>query len=105
MFSAQQIERPGRNEFSLKMGFHLKMFFWVYPGMETKMDRISRKEIFRHEIETGATIEEIKIYTNSLRLILAVFHREKDFPESELLEEILDLQKKIKLYEKKVKKI
>lgn len=69
------------------------------------MDRIGRKEIFQHEVETGATIEEIKIYTNSLRLILAVFHREKDFPESELLEEILDLQKKIKLYEKKIKKI
>ena len=66
---------------------------------------MNRKEIFRYEVETGATIEEIKIYTNFLRLILAVFHREKDFPENELLEEILDLQKKIKLYEKKVKKI
>lgn len=69
------------------------------------MERMSRKEIFRHEVETGATIEEIKIYTNSLRLVFNVFYREKDFPAEELLEEIKDLQKKIKLYEKKVKKI
>lgn len=72
------------------------------------MERMGRKEIFQHEIKTGATIEEIKIYTNSLSLIYSVFWSEKDFPEnekSELLEEIKDLKKKIKLYEKKVKKI
>ena len=69
------------------------------------MERMSRKEIFRHEVETGATIEEIKIYTNSLRLVFNVFYNDKNFPTEELLEEIKDLQKKIKLYEKKVKKI
>ena len=72
------------------------------------MERISRKEIFRCEVETGATIEEIKIYVNSLSLIFNVFYCEKDFPENkknDLLAEIKDLRGKIKLYEKKVKKI
>ena len=32
---------------------------------------ISRKEIFQRKIQSGATIEEIKIYTNSLQLVLA----------------------------------
>ena len=33
---------------------------------------MTRKEIFQHEIKTGATITEIKIYTNSLHLAFAV---------------------------------
>lgn len=86
------------------------------------MERISRKEIFQHEVETGATIEEIKIYTNSLRLVFAVLSgREYEIinhqhiyashdiltesEKKELLTEIKELDKKIKLYEKKVRKI
>lgn len=83
---------------------------------------ISRKEIFQKEIQTGATIEEIKIYTNSLQLILAVgcgreyvcinhqwifsdedvlSHEEKEL----LIEEIKDLKKKIRKYEKAVQNV
>lgn len=31
---------------------------------------MNRKEIFKKEVEAGATITKIKIYTNSLRLVL-----------------------------------
>ena len=86
------------------------------------MERISRKEIFRNEVETGTTIEEIRIYTNSLRLVFAVLsgrgyeiinHQHvyashdilNELEKKELLMEIKELDKKIKLYEKKVRKI
>ena len=83
---------------------------------------ISRKEIFQKEIQTGATIEEIKIYTNSLQLVLAALsgreyvcidhqwifsdeyilsHKERD----ELKEEIKNQNKKIKKYEKVVQNV
>lgn len=77
---------------------------------------ISRKEIFQKEIRTGATITEIKIYTNSLRLAFAVLcghewevinHQfvcpSKDIlnenEKEELLKELRDLDKKIKMYD------
>lgn len=80
---------------------------------------ISRKEIFQHEIQTGATIEEIEIYTNSLQLVLTaltsrayvcingqwVFSDEDVLSHAEqqlLIEEIKDLKKKIRKYEKAV---
>ena len=83
--------------------------------------KMSRKEIFQKEIQTGATIEEIKIYVNSLQLVLAALsgreyvcidhqwifsdeyilsHEERDA----LKEEIKDLKKKIRKYEKAVSK-
>ena len=82
---------------------------------------ISRKEIFQKEIRTGATIEEIEIYTNSLQLVLAalsgreytiidhqwVFSNESILTKSEqqtLIDEIKDLKKKIKKYKKVVSK-
>lgn len=82
---------------------------------------ISRKEIFQKEIQSGATITEIKIYINSLNLILAALsgreyvcidhqwifsdeyilsHDERDA----LKEEIKDLKKKIRKYKKVVSK-
>lgn len=78
---------------------------------------MTRKEIFQHEVKTGATIEEVKIYTNSLRLAFAVlcgksyeiinnhylFSAEDILNEKEkeeLLKEIRDLDKKIKMYER-----
>lgn len=81
---------------------------------------MTRKEIFQHEVKTGATIEEVKIYTNSLRLAFAVLcgheyeiinHQyafsSKDIlneeEKKELLEEIKDLDKKIKMYERMTK--
>ena len=81
---------------------------------------MARKEIFQHEIEIGATITEIKIYTNSLRLAFAVLcgheyeiinhqfvYSSEDIlnekEKNELFEEIKDLDKKIKMYEKVVK--
>lgn len=82
---------------------------------------MTRKEIFQHEVKTGATITEIKIYTNSLRLAFAVlcgheyeiinhqyaFSSKNILNENEkeeLLKEIKDLDKKIKMYEKEIKK-
>ena len=82
---------------------------------------MTRKEIFQHEVKTGATIEEVKIYTNSLRLAFAVLcgqewelinhqfvYSSKDIlneeEKKELLKEIKDLDKKIKMYEKEMKK-
>lgn len=81
---------------------------------------MTRKEIFQHEVETGATITEIKIYTNSLRLAFAVLcgheyeiiHHQfvyssedilNEEEKKELLKEIKDLDKKIKMYERMVK--
>lgn len=84
---------------------------------------MNRKEIFKKEIETGATITEIKVYTNSLRLILAalsgrdyvrtdinggrlVFTKDGFLSKEEqekLSAEIKDLDKKIKLYERVAK--
>lgn len=81
---------------------------------------MTRKEIFQHEVKTGATIEEVKIYTNSLRLAFAVLcgyewelinhqfvYSSKDIlneeEKKELLKEIRDLDKKIKMYERMVK--
>ena len=86
------------------------------------MERISRKEIFRNEVKTGTTIEEIRIYTNSLRLVFAVLSGREyeiinhqhvyvshdilnELEKKELSMEIKELDKKIKLYEKKVRKI
>ena len=116
MFSAQQTERPGKN------GFLFENVFLGLSGNGVKMERMGRKEIFQHEIKTGATIEEIKIYTNSLRLVFAVLSGKEyeiinhqhvyashsilnELEKKELLTEIKELDKKIKLYEKKVKKI
>ena len=86
---------------------------------------MNRKEIFKKEVETGATITEIKVYTNSLRLVLAalsgndyvitsninggrlMFVKDGILSKEEqekLGAEIKDLQKKIRLYEKTVKK-
>lgn len=83
---------------------------------------ISRKEIFQKEIRTGATIQEIEIYTNSLQLVLAalsgreytinsenqwVFSNESILTKSEqqlLIGEIKDLKQKIKKYRKAVAK-
>lgn len=83
---------------------------------------MTRKEIFQHEIKTGATIEEVKIYTNSLRLVFAVLcgheyeiihhqfvYSSKDIlnkeEKEELLKELRDLDKKIKMYERVVKNV
>ena len=74
----------------------------------------SRKEIFEKEVKTGATIQDIKIYTNSLNLILAVrngcrsefdymFISEEQFED--LKAEVKDLKKKIRIYEKKIQSI
>ena len=82
---------------------------------------ISRKEIFQKEIQTGATIEEVKIYVNSLQLVLSalcgreyvivdgqwIFSDEDVLTHAEkqsLINEIKDLKKKIKKYEKVVTK-
>lgn len=82
---------------------------------------ISRKEIFQREIQTGATIEEIKIYTNSLQLVLSalcgreyvivdgqwIFSDEDILSHEEkqsLIDEIKDLKKKIRKYEKVISK-
>ena len=82
---------------------------------------ISRKEIFQKEIQTGATIEEIEIYTNSLQLVLTalsgreyvcidhqwIFSDEYILSHEEqqkLIEEIKDLKKKIRKYKKEVSK-
>ena len=75
---------------------------------------VSRKEIFEREIKSGATIQEIKIYTNSLNLIIAVmyghdsrfdypFLTEKEYED--LKAEVKDLKQKIRIYEKKMKAI
>lgn len=84
-----------------------------------KMNRtISRKEIFQREIQTGATITEIEIYTNSLQLVLTalsgreyvcidhkwIFSDEYILSHEEqqkLIEEIKDLKKKIRKYKKR----
>lgn len=82
---------------------------------------ITRKEIFQHEIQTGATIEEIEIYTNCLQLVLIalttrqyvsvnhqwIFSTEDVLSkeeQEELNNEISDLKRKIKLYKKKAAK-
>ena len=84
---------------------------------------LSRKEIFQKEINTGATIQEIKIYVHSLELILAangqgyfinskeekIIYRQSDsflsIEENDSLSaEIKDLKKKIKIFEKSFKK-
>lgn len=82
---------------------------------------MTRKEIFQHEVKTGATIEEIKIYTNSLNLILCANGEEirtnwdtgekrikkgafLEIEEAaELRKEIKELNKKIKMYERMTK--
>jgi len=85
---------------------------------------MNRKEIFKKEVETGATITEIKVYTNSLRLVLAalsgrdyvitsdinggriIFTKDGILSKEEqekIGAEIKDLEKKIKLYERTVK--
>lgn len=91
-------------------------------GIKTMERTISRKEIFRHEIQTGATIEEIEIYTNSLQLVLTVlssreyvcingkwiFSTEDVLSKSEqdeLINEINSLKKKIRMYKKMVVKL
>lgn len=69
---------------------------------------ISRKEIFQKEIQTGATIEEIIIYVHELELILAVNADNSTFipafltyEENETLQnEVKDLKKKIRKYQK-----
>ena len=78
---------------------------------------ITRKEIFQHEIQTGATIEEIEIYTNCLQLVLTALttrqyvsvNHEWIFStddvlskteQEELNNEIHDLKKKIRTYKK-----
>lgn len=98
---------------------HEKCFFQSILGKGFIM---SRKEVFQHEIMSGATIEEVKIYTNSLRLILsALSGREYTIVNSQyvfteysilskeeqetLFNEIKELESKIKVYEKAVKKI
>lgn len=82
---------------------------------------ISRKEIFQKEIQTGATITEIEIYTNSLQLVLSalsgreyvcidhqwIFSDEyilSHEEQTELINEIKDLKKKIRKYKKAVSK-
>lgn len=83
---------------------------------------ITRKEIFQHEIQTGATIEEIEIYTNCLQLVLTalttreyvcvnnewIFSTEdvlSKTEQKELNNEIKDLKRKIKLYKKRAAKL
>ena len=83
---------------------------------------ISRKEIFQKEIRTGATIEEIEIYTNSLQLVLtALTEREyvcinnqwifstddvlSKSEQEELINEISQLKKKIRTYKKMASKL
>ena len=83
---------------------------------------ITRKEIFQHEIQTGATIEEIEVYTNCLQLVLtALTTREyvcvnhewifstddvlSKTEQEELNNEIHDLKKKIRTYKKMVSKL
>ena len=83
---------------------------------------ITRKEIFQHEIQTGATIEEIEIYTNCLQLVLtALTTREYVYvnhewifstedvlsktEQEELNNEINDLKRKIKLYKKRAARL
>lgn len=82
---------------------------------------ITRKEIFQKEIQTGATIEEIEIYTNCLQLVLTalsgreyvcidhqwIFSDEyilSHEEQTELINEIKDLKKKIRKYKKAVSK-
>lgn len=83
---------------------------------------ITRQEIFQHEIQTGATIKEIEIYTNCLQLVLialttreyVLVNHEWTFStedvlskeeQKELNNEISDLKRKIKLYKKKAAKL
>lgn len=83
---------------------------------------ISRKEIFQQEVRTGATIEEIEIYTNCLQLVLIalttrqyvsvnhewIFSTEdvlSKVEQEELNNEIHDLKKKIRTYKKMVLKL
>lgn len=74
---------------------------------------ITRKEIFQHEIQTGATIEEVIIYMHELELILAVNADNSTFipafltlEENETLQnEVKDLKQKIRKYQKKAAKL